>query len=84
MENSTVYVVSPRSCILRASDYFAFHLRPVDLAVHFLVYFTTHHDIVTADQVQPMLNFGRGLVVVWGADDAFNGISENKIGCLIG
>ena len=84
MENSTVYVVSPRSCILRASDYFAFHLRPVDLAVHFLVYFTTHHDIVTADQVQPMLNFRGGLLVVWGADDAFNGIGQDKIGRLIG
>lgn len=31
-----------------------------------------------------MLNFGRGLVVVWGADDAFNGVSEDKICCLIG
>lgn len=31
-----------------------------------------------------MLNFGRGLVVVWGADDAFNGVGEDKICCLIG
>ena len=81
MENSTVQTPS---CILRVSDYLTFHLGPVDVSVHFFVYFTAHHDVVTADQVQPMFNFGGGLVVVWGADDALNGISEDKIGRLIG
>jgi hypothetical protein len=31
-----------------------------------------------------MFNFGGGLVVFWGADDAFNGIGEHKIGRLVG
>ena len=31
-----------------------------------------------------MLYFGRGLVVVWSTDDALNGISEDKIGRLVG
>lgn len=31
-----------------------------------------------------MLNFSGGLIVFWGADDAFNGIGEHKIGRLVG
>ena len=31
-----------------------------------------------------MLDFGGGLVIFWGTDDALNGVGEHKVGCLVG
>lgn len=73
-----------RSCVLGVADHFALDLGPIDIPINLLVDFTTDHHVVSADQIQPVLDFGRKIIFVWGADDALNGIGEDQVGHLIG
>ena len=78
--NIALYV----SRILRPSHHLSSHLAPVDIIINPLVHLAANHHIIAPDQVQPMFDLRARLRVVWCADNALDGVQQNKVRQLIG
>lgn len=71
------------SCVFRALNNLAFHLRPVNIVIDRLIDFTAQNHIVASNQVESVFDLRARLRVIRGSDDPFNCVQQDKIRQLI-
>lgn len=79
-----ISVGKPPSDVLRTADDVSPNFGPVDALVELLVDQAADDDIVAADEVEAMLDFGAGLRVITRADDALDSRGQDEVGRLVG
>ncbi|KAL9117731.1 MAG: hypothetical protein Q9187_005729 [Circinaria calcarea] len=81
--NSHLLSLRTTSRVLYSSNDTPPNLSPVDARVQLLVDESAHRDVLSANEIQAVTDFGTGFFVIWWAYNALNGLAQDKICKLI-